>query len=47
MQKLIKPFNRMNENKVSWWLKLIIAVLSALVGAIGGGAAVACGAVIV
>lgn len=44
---LIKTFNRMNENKVSWWLKLIIAVLSALVGAIGGGAAVACGAVIV
>lgn len=37
----------MNERKVSWWLKLIIAVLSALVGAIGGGAAVACGAVIV
>lgn len=37
----------MNEIKVSWWLKLIIAVLSALVGAIGGGAAVACGAVIV
>lgn len=36
----------MNESKVSWWLKLIIAVLSALVGAIGGGAAVACGAVI-
>lgn len=36
----------MNENKVSWWLKLIIAVLSALVGAIGGGAAVACGAVV-
>lgn len=37
----------MNENKVSWWIKLIIAVLSALAGAIGGGAAVACGAVIV
>ena len=37
----------MNENKVSWWLKLIIAVLSALVGAIGGGAAVVCGAVII
>lgn len=37
----------MNENKVSWWIKLIIAVLSALAGAIGGGAAVACGAVVV
>lgn len=37
----------MNENKVSWWIKLIIAVLSALAGAIGGGAAVACGAVLV
>lgn len=37
----------MIKNNVSWWLKLIIAVLSALVGAIGGGAAVACGAVIV
>ena len=37
----------MNGNKVSWWIKLVIAVLSALVGAIGGGAAVACGAVIV
>lgn len=37
----------MNENKVSWWLKLVIAVLSALVGAISGGAAVACGAVII
>lgn len=44
---LIKTFNCINENKVSWWLKLVIAVLSALVGAIGGGAAVACGAVIV
>lgn len=37
----------MNGQKVSWWLKLVIAVLSALVGAIGGGAAVACGAVII
>lgn len=37
----------MDNAKVSWWLKLIIAVLSALVGAIGGGAAVACGMVIV
>lgn len=36
----------MNENKISWWIKLIIAILSAVVGAIGGGAAVACGAVI-
>lgn len=37
----------MENAKVSWWLKLIIAVLSALVGAIGGGAAVACGMVVV
>ena len=37
----------MSSKNVEWWLKLIIAVLSALVGAIGGGAAVACGAVIV
>lgn len=37
----------MNGNKVSWWLKLLIAVLSAIVGAIGGGAAVACGAVVI
>lgn len=37
----------MNTENVSWWLKLIIAVLSALVGAIGGGAAVACGMVVV
>lgn len=36
----------MAHGKVSWWLKVIIAVLSALVGAIGGGAAVACGAVV-
>lgn len=35
----------MNESRLSWWLKVIIAVLSAIVGAIGGGAAVACGAV--
>lgn len=37
----------MNENKLSFWLKLLIAVLSAIAGAIGGGAAVACGAVVV
>lgn len=37
----------MNTENVSWWLKLIIAVLSALVGAIGGGAAVACGMVVI
>lgn len=37
----------MNGNKISWWIKLLIAVLSAIAGAIGGGAAVACGAVIV
>lgn len=37
----------MENAKISWWLKLIIAVLSALVGAIGGGAAVACGAVVI
>ena len=37
----------MNGNKVSWWLKLLIAVLSAIVGAIGGGAAVVCGAVVI
>lgn len=37
----------MNEKKISWWLKLLIAVLSAIAGAIGGGAAVACGAVVV
>lgn len=35
-----------NQN-VSWWIKLIIAILSAVVGAIGGGAAVACGAVVI
>lgn len=34
-----------NEKTLSWWLKVIIAVLSAIVGAIGGGAAVACGVV--
>lgn len=34
-----------NEKSLSWWLKVIIAVLSAIVGAIGGGAAVACGVV--
>lgn len=34
-----------NEKTLSWWLKIIIAVLSAIVGAIGGGAAVACGVV--
>lgn len=37
----------MNEQKVTWWIKLIISLLSALVGAIGGGAAVACGAIVV
>lgn len=37
----------MDNAKISWWIKLIIAVLSALVGAIGGGAAVACGAVVI
>lgn len=37
----------MDNAKVSWWIKLIIAVLSALAGAIGGGAAVACGAIII
>lgn len=36
----------MNENKISWWLKLVIAVLSAIAGAVGGGALVACGAVV-
>lgn len=36
-----------NVKDVSWWLKVIIAVLSALVGAIGGGAAVACGAIVI
>lgn len=36
----------MNESKLSWWIKLLIAVLSAIAGAIGGGAAVACGAVV-
>lgn len=37
----------MAHDKISWWLKVIIAVLSALVGAIGGGVAVACGAIVV
>lgn len=37
----------MDNAKVAWWIKLIIAVLSAVVGAIGGGAAVACGMVVV
>lgn len=32
--------------KIEWWLRLVIAVLSALAGAIGGGAAVACGAIV-
>lgn len=36
-----------NEKSLSWWLKVIIAVLSAIVGAIGGGSAVACGAVVI
>jgi hypothetical protein len=35
----------MNEQKMSWWIKLLIAVLSAIAGAIGGGAAMACGIV--
>lgn len=34
-----------NAKSLSWWLKVIIAVLSAIAGAIGGGAAVACGIV--
>lgn len=33
--------------KVSWWLKVIVAVLSAIIGAIGGAAAVVCGVVAV
>lgn len=37
----------MDGSKVSWWIKLLIAVLSAIAGAIGGGAAMACGAVVV
>ena len=37
----------MDGAKVSWWLKLLIAILSAVVGAIGGGAAVACGAIVI
>lgn len=37
----------MDGSKVSWWIKLIIAVLSAIAGAIGGGVAVASGAVLV
>lgn len=37
----------MDNGKISWWIKLVIAVLSAIVGAIGGGAAVACGAVVI
>lgn len=36
-----------NEKTLSWWLKVIIAVLSAIAGAIGGGVAVACDAVVV
>lgn len=36
----------MNEKNLSWWLKVLIAVLSAIAGAIGGGAAVACGAIV-
>lgn len=47
MQLRSSKYNLMNTENVSWWLKLIIAVLSALVGAIGGGAAVACGMVVV
>lgn len=37
----------MGKYDVSWWLKVVIAVLSAIVGAIGGGAAVAAGLVVV
>lgn len=37
----------MSKQNVSWWIKLVIAILSAVVGALGGGAAVACGAVVV
>lgn len=37
----------MDEKRLSWWLKLLIAILSAVVGAIGGGAAVACGAIVI
>lgn len=37
----------MGKYDVSWWLKVIIAVLSAVAGAIGGGAAVAAGLVVV
>lgn len=37
----------MDETRISWWLKLLIAILSAVVGAIGGGAAVACGAIVI
>lgn len=32
--------------KIEWWLRLFIAVLSAIAGALGGGAAVACGAIV-
>lgn len=33
----------MGKYDFSWWLKVIIAVLSAVAGAVGGGAAVAAG----
>lgn len=36
----------MANGKIEWWLRLLIAVLSAVAGALGGGAAVACGAIV-
>lgn len=36
----------MGDAKIEWWLRLLIAVLSAIAGALGGGAAVACGAIV-
>lgn len=36
----------MNNEKFSFWLKLLIAVLSAISGAIGGAAVVAAGVVV-
>lgn len=38
---------RMGNEKIVKVIRIIIAVLSALVGAIGGGAAVACGLIAV
>lgn len=36
-----------NGKSLEWWLRLVIAILSAVAGAVGGGAAVACGAVVI